>query len=276
MVAMIAIVPIAISVFIWMATPAVAQVETLATSHTYIMGDNDSRNDARHICFLEAKRKLLEMAGVYIQSHDQVVNSELTKSQITSYSAAVLGVEVIKEDFGFSNGQGTVTLKVKAIVDLADVRNRLKAIAGDKDLQEKIVQQQNQLRTMEEQVRQLNSKLSDISRDASLPLRKERNVVIGNIEELENKKLAAVQRIAEEERKIAEASEKIRNFIVMKMTKKEVDDILGPPLRSVYRWKGPFFYGELWVCVEDRLGSGEYTVSGAGMSSECKPNLLAR
>lgn len=276
MVAMIAIVPIAISVFIWMATPAVAQVETLATSHTYIMGDNDSRNDARHICFLEAKRKLLEMAGVYIQSHDQVVNSELTKSQITSYSAAVLGVEVIKEEFGFSNGQGTVTLKVKAIVDLADVRNRLKAIAGDKDLQEKIVQQQNQLRTMEEQVRQLNSKLSDISRDASLPLRKERNVVIGNIEELENKKLAAVQRIAEEERKIAEASEKIRNFIVMKMTKKEVDDILGPPLRSVYRWKGPFFYGELWVCVEDRLGSGEYTVSGAGMSSECKPNLLAR
>lgn len=276
MVAMIAIVPIAISVFIWMATPAVAQVETLTTSHTYIMGDNDSRNDARHICFLEAKRKLLEMAGVYIQSHDQVVNSELTKSQITSYSAAVLGVEVIKEDFGFSNGQGTVTLKVKAIVDLADVRNRLKAIAGDKDLQEKVVQQQNQLRTMEEQVRQLNSKLSDISRDASLPLRKERNVVIGNIEELENKKLAAVQRIAEEERKIAEASEKIRNFIVMKMTKKEVDDILGPPLRSVYRWKGPFFYGELWVCVEDRLGSGEYTVSGAGMSSECKPNLLAR
>lgn len=271
-----AVVQIVILLLTWMVSPADAQVETLTVSHTYAMGDNDSRNDARHICFLEAKRKILEMAGVYIQSHDKVVNSELTTSQITSYSAAILGVEIIKEDFGFSNGQGTVTLKVKAVVDLADVRNRLKAIAGDKDLQEKIAYQQNQLRDMEEQVRQMNSRLSDVSREKSLPLRKERNVVIGNIEELENKKLAAVQRIAEEERKVAEASEKIRNFIVMKMTKKEVDDILGPPLRSLYRWKGPFFYGELWVCVEDRLGSGEYTVSGAGTSSECKPNLLAR
>ena len=61
---------------------AYAGVQTITASHTYVLGDNDSRNDARHLCFLEAKRKVLEMAGVYIQSHDVVTNAELTKSQI--------------------------------------------------------------------------------------------------------------------------------------------------------------------------------------------------
>jgi hypothetical protein len=36
-----------------------AEIKTIYVSHKYIMGDNDSKNDARHICFLEAKRKAL-------------------------------------------------------------------------------------------------------------------------------------------------------------------------------------------------------------------------
>ena len=260
----------------WLHSIAFAQVQTIVASHTYIMGDNDSRNDARHLCFLEAKRKVLEMAGVYIQSHDEMVNSELTKSQISSYSAAVLNVEVVKEDVGFSNGQSTVTMTVKALVDPVDVRKRLKAIVEDRELQEKVLRQQKQLRDLEEHIRQLNAKLSDAAPDSLASLRRERKVVIGNIEELERKKQAAMQRILEEDSKTQETTEKIKRFIVLKMTRKEVDDILGPPLKSIYVWKGPLFYGELWVCFEDRLGSGDYRVSGAGTSPECTPNILAK
>jgi hypothetical protein len=52
-----------------------AEVQTITTSHTYVMGDNDSRNDARQLCFLEAKRKVLEKAGSFIQSHSVVARS---------------------------------------------------------------------------------------------------------------------------------------------------------------------------------------------------------
>lgn len=216
------------------------------------------------------------MAGVYIRSHDEVLNSELTKSQITSFSSAVLGIEIAKEEFSIANGVTSLAMTVKAVVDIADVRQRLKAIVDDKDLQESIVRRQKQLRDLEEDVRRLSSQLSDAPLRDSIFLRNERNIVLANIEELERKKLAAIKRISDEETSAQETSEKIRRFIVMKMTKKEVDDILGPPLKSVYTWKGPFFYGELWLCFEDRLGSGDYRVSGAGISSECKPNLLAK
>ena len=64
-------------------TVAFATTQTITASHTYVMGDNDSRNDARHLCFLEAKRKVLEQVGTFIQSSSEVRDLQLTKDQIT-------------------------------------------------------------------------------------------------------------------------------------------------------------------------------------------------
>jgi hypothetical protein len=43
-------------------TGAFAEVQTITATYTYILGDNDSRNDARQLCFLQAKREVLEKA----------------------------------------------------------------------------------------------------------------------------------------------------------------------------------------------------------------------
>ena len=47
---------------------AFAEVQTFTATHTYILGDHDSKDDARQRCLLEAKRKILEQAGVYLES----------------------------------------------------------------------------------------------------------------------------------------------------------------------------------------------------------------
>lgn len=262
----------------WIIGPnlAYSEVRTITASHTYALGDNDSRNDARRLCFLEAKRKVLEMAGVYIQSHDVVTNSELTKSQIISYSAAVLSVETVQEEFSSTNGQLLLMMKVRATVDTDDVRKRFQMIVEDKQLQDKVARQQDQLRELEAQLRRLSVKLNAAPMDSSAELKKERNILIGDIDELEKKKMAASRRIAEEEDKARELTEKIKGFILLKMTKKEVDEILGSPLRSINIWRGPSFYGELWICFEDYLGTGDYRVSGVGSTKDCKPNLVSK
>ena len=123
-----------------------AETQTLIATHTYIMGDNDSRNDARQLCFLEAKRKVLEKAGVYIESVSEVKDFQLTKDKITSFAAAILRVEIVKENFAFENGHNTLTLTVKSDVDGADVQMRLAAIVADKGLQDRIAGQQQQIR----------------------------------------------------------------------------------------------------------------------------------
>ena len=45
-------------------------------------------DDARQRCLLEAKRKILEQAGVYIESASEVKNFDLTKDKIASFAAA--------------------------------------------------------------------------------------------------------------------------------------------------------------------------------------------
>lgn len=190
-----------------------AETQTLIATHTYIMGDNDSRNDARQLCFLEAKRKVLEKAGVYIESVSEVKDFQLTKDKITSFAAAILRVEIVKENFAFENGHNTLTLTVKSDVDGADVQMRLAAIVADKGLQDRIAGQQQQIRQLEQQVQALNSRLSVAPVSSSGELRKERTVVFGNIEELESKKLAAANVITEK-------TEIVRRYILTRMTKK--------------------------------------------------------
>lgn len=231
-------------------TSAISEVQTITASHTYVMGDNDSKNDARRICFLEAKRKVLEKAGTFIESSSKIKNFQLSSDQITSYTAAVLSVETVKEDFNSSNGQNTVTMTVKADVDTADVQKRLAAIVADKGLQEKITAQQQQLKQLEEQMRALSATLGTTSANSSFELRKERNIVLGNIQDLENKKVAAVQ-------VIEDLTEKVKKYIVQGMTMKEVENILGEPRGyrvserlGLYYKDNSWQYGKLWVNFE--------------------------
>lgn len=242
-------------------SPAYAGVQTITATHTYVMGDNDSRNDARQLCFLEAKRKVLEKAGSFIQASTEVKNFQLTKDQISSYSAAVLSVEITKEDFGFSDGHNVLTLMVKADVDVADVQKRLAAIVADKGLQDKIEGQQQQIRQLEQQVRALNSRLSVAPVSSTGELRKERSVVFEDLQKLENIKLAALNRMADEKDRIRLNSEKIKKYLIHGMTEKEVISILGQPYR---RDLNVFFYGELYVCFNTPLGKYDLRLVGVG------------
>jgi uncharacterized coiled-coil protein SlyX len=205
------------------------------------------------------------MAGSFIQSSSEVRNLDLTKDQITSYSAAILSVEIVKEDFAFTNGHNSLTLTVKADVDVADVQKRLEAIVTDKGLQNRIAEQQQQIKQLEQQVQALNTRLSVAPVSSSGELRKERNVVFTNIQELESKKLAA-------EKAIADKSQVVGRYIIPGMTRDEVQGIAGNP-RGSYRGQFKEFsfhfteiwnYGDMWVCF-DRSG----LVAAVGRDRKC-------
>jgi len=206
---------------------ASAQVQTITATHTYVMGDNDSRNDARQLCFLEAKRKVLEKAGSLIQTSTEVKNFQLTKDQISLYSAAVLSVETIKEKFTNNDGQNTLTLTVKADVDMADVRKRLQAITADKSIQERIARQQQQLDALEEKIRNLNSSVSASGEVGAIELRKERNIALGEIRDIEAIKLFVTKRLNDERELAQDWHDRVLNNISYGMTKDEVEQILG-------------------------------------------------
>ncbi|MEI8015182.1 MAG: tetratricopeptide repeat protein [Nitrospira sp.] len=130
-------------------TVAFAEMQTISATHTYILGDHDSKDDARQRCDLEAKRKILEQAGVYIESVSEVKNLDLTKDKITSFAAAVMQVKDTKEDVSFKQGHMTLTLKLTAQVDLVEVRKQLAARQLDAGVRDTVAAQQDRLKYLE-------------------------------------------------------------------------------------------------------------------------------
>ena len=133
-------------------TDVFAEVQTFTATHTYILGDHDSKDDARQRCLLEAKRKILEQAGVYIESASEVQNFDLTKDKITSFAAAVMHVKDTKETVSFQQGHMTMTLTLKVDVDLTEMRKQLAARKVDAGVRDDVAAQKDRLKRLEAQL----------------------------------------------------------------------------------------------------------------------------
>ena len=83
-----------------------AKPHVIYASYKYIVGDNDTKNDAKRVCFMEAKRRCLEKAGTYIESQTVVRNYKLTKDEIRTYTAAIIRVEIVSELVEFQHEKG--------------------------------------------------------------------------------------------------------------------------------------------------------------------------
>jgi hypothetical protein len=133
-------------------TVVFAEVQTFTATHSYILGDHDSKDDARQRCLLETKRKVLEQAGVYIESASEVSDFALTKDKITSFAAGVMQVKDTKEEVGFQQGHMTLTLTLTAQVDMEEVGKRLAARQVDTGVREDVAAQKERLKRLEAQI----------------------------------------------------------------------------------------------------------------------------
>ncbi|TAN43055.1 MAG: hypothetical protein EPN22_10835 [Nitrospirae bacterium] len=83
--------------FLLIAAPAFGEVKTFTKEYTYQASDFDSRHSSRTLALKMVKRLLLEELGTYLVSETEVKNMQLTKDQVTTYSAGIVSAEVIEE-----------------------------------------------------------------------------------------------------------------------------------------------------------------------------------
>jgi hypothetical protein len=201
---------------------AIAEIKTISTTHKYVMGDNDSKNDARHMCFLEAKRKVLEKAGTFIESRNEIKKYGLSKDEIYAYSAALLKVETIKEDWRFIGENMAIIISVKADVDTSYIDKQLAKIKTDTSVQEKIKAQQKRIQELEQTVVELRKQLGTVSAPKAATLRKERDLTVKEIDALQTTKIEIVNRVKAKNRNAC-------NLIVVGMNKDDVIKLMGVP-----------------------------------------------
>ncbi|MCD6300194.1 MAG: hypothetical protein J7L78_03370, partial [Dehalococcoidales bacterium] len=236
------------------------RIEIITATHKYVMGDNDSKNDARRMCFLEANRRLLEKAGTYIQSHTEIRNFQLTKDEISAYTAALLKVDVVKEEWKVVGENMAILMSVKAEVDTSYIQNQLYKIKQDASIQKKIKDQQNQLQDLERKIAKLQNKLVLADQSVAIPLREQRITAFGEINKIQARYAFVLSFLNDRRAASVEQAKLILSHIEIDMTQKEVEYVLGKPDETGEdRWhyfKPYMVYGRFIIYLS-RLGSVE-------------------
>jgi tetratricopeptide (TPR) repeat protein len=145
------------AVLIVWCVPAFSAPTVVTADGKYVMGDLDSKKDAKTLALMEAKRIALEKAGTYIESISEVRNYQLTKDQINSLAAGIMSVEVLKEDWKMFGESMVLLISIRATIDTSNLKTRVEAMqdvqgsVSNKEVQTQIAALQKELAEMKAQ-----------------------------------------------------------------------------------------------------------------------------
>jgi outer membrane protein assembly factor BamE (lipoprotein component of BamABCDE complex) len=134
--------------------------DSVTAKHRYAFGDNDSKSDATRICLLEAKRKAIEYAGVYIESTMKVTESEKSRDAtqtLSTVAAAMVEAEMTSSSVSLSNEQMFIDCEVVVKVDRSRIAQDMERRANDPKVVEQLTEQQEKLTALESEIQRLKT-----------------------------------------------------------------------------------------------------------------------
>ena len=139
---------------LWSAQVATAEIKTFTKEYTYEAGELDSKVTSRANALDQAKRMLLEELGVFLFSQTEVVNSKLTKDQITSITAGIVAAIIIDEKWDGHK----YWLRAKIDADPSVVQQTIEVITND-------TKKTKELEGAQKRVEQLTKDLEAVKKD---------------------------------------------------------------------------------------------------------------
>ena len=134
---------------------ALAQPKVVTCKGKYVMGDLDTKKNARALALIDAKRLALEQAGTYLESSSEVKNFELTKDEMNSLASGVVSVEVLEEKWKMSGENLMVTVLIRATVDTSNLGDRVASLKESKENVEEFKNIQSQLAALQAEIKKL-------------------------------------------------------------------------------------------------------------------------
>jgi hypothetical protein len=113
--------------------PASAEIKIIEAESTYVLGDNDSKVDARRIATQEAQR-----TGTFVASLTEVKEYRLTKDQVTAYTAGIVETEIIKDETRGTLDHPELYLRARCTVDTDVLVKQIDRYRESEELREQI------------------------------------------------------------------------------------------------------------------------------------------
>jgi len=144
---------------LWLPSTLQAEIVTIWGEGKHIMGDNDTKDDARKLALLSAKRMCLEKAGTYLESETIIKDLQLAKDEIKAYTAGIVKVDVVDEQVSLIGESPCVTVKVKADIDTSQLEERIEQLRKDEKILDDYKKMQADVERLTKQVDELQKQL---------------------------------------------------------------------------------------------------------------------
>lgn len=129
---------------------------TFVKEYTYQASELDSKASCRTISLEMVKRLLLEELGTYLISETEVKDFKLTKEQVKTYSAGIVGAEIIEDKW---DGK-TYWLKAKVSADPKEVAKALKKIMDEPFKGKELEETRKKAEELIKEIERLNEELA--------------------------------------------------------------------------------------------------------------------
>ncbi len=145
---------------------------TVKTTGTAFLGSGLTEEDAKTLAINDAKRTALEQTGTYLESHTTVLNYQLVKDEIITYTGGVLKTEVLSEKRELVDNTFAYIVEIEATIDTKVLNDRIREIKSDEDLK-------SELEAERERNKELEAQIADLGKDPK-PENKEKLSRIAN------------------------------------------------------------------------------------------------
>ena len=136
---------------------AFAEPKAFASEGKYQLGTLDSQKDAKSLALIDAKKQAIDEAVKYLAGLPEVKAAKLTGDQVTALATLMLSVEVLSEERRQTGEISTITIKVRATLDAANIKDRIAKMRED-DHTEPIKEMQSQLVILQKELAELKAK----------------------------------------------------------------------------------------------------------------------
>ena len=141
------------SLFAWQESAG----DTIIAEGRYLMGDRDSRNDAKEYALLDAKKKVMEQAGTFIRSSTTVKNFQMSDQEIQAYTAGLIRTEILEERFEPVGETMAAVVTIRAVVNLQEIAQQLSEMQSEGELTEDISLLQSEYQQAKAQIDSLQA-----------------------------------------------------------------------------------------------------------------------
>jgi tetratricopeptide (TPR) repeat protein len=118
--------------------PVSADIKVIEAESTYVLGDNDSKVDARRIATQEAQRKALELSGTFLASITQVKEYKLTKDEVIAYTAGVVETHIVADESRGTLDHPEHYIKARCTVDTDVLLGQIDRYRENQELREQV------------------------------------------------------------------------------------------------------------------------------------------